>query len=94
MKIYKEVEKLRKTKELIEHSCDICKQKSKSKESDNWGDCSRDVERVEIEYTSGTCYYGDSGGEVISFDICPDCFKDKIVSYFKGLGVEPTKYDY
>jgi len=94
MKIYQKIERLRIENDLIEHSCDICKKKSPSKDPNNWSKEYYETNKVEIEYTDGYSSYGDASGEVTSFDICPECFENKLIPFFKSLGVEPTKYDY
>jgi hypothetical protein len=38
-------------------------------------------------------YYGGDGGskEVIFFDLCPKCFREKLMEWFKSQGIKPQE---
>jgi len=77
------------TEEVVTHTtCDICKRSSKGKDRCEFGDTDimfRDVEMTHPECGNGTTY---------SYDICHDCFRDKVIPALKELGAEPTVEDW
>lgn len=61
-------------------SCDFCGIESNN--DDNWLNESYQFERTEISYTKGSSYPGDYDvDEEISFDLCPDCFNDRLLPF-------------
>ena len=53
------------------------------------------AQRTTVKLNEAMCYPGDCYGETTSFDICPDCFKDKLIPWIKSQsGAEPRKMDY
>jgi hypothetical protein len=73
--------------------CDICKKES-SYHSRNWGNDSFNVKEVEIKMNEGHAYPDGSFGEYIIYDICPDCFKNKIIPFMDSLGAKPRIEEY
>jgi hypothetical protein len=53
-----------------------------------------DVDEVILQYRNGSSYPAGSFGETESFDICPDCFNDKIKPFIISFGSEPQLKDW
>jgi hypothetical protein len=66
--------------------CDICKRKF----SDDWNATGYQVLESEVSLRAGSSYPEGGIGENIEFDICPDCFRDKLVPFLRSLGASPT----
>ena len=68
--------------------CDICKKETES----GWRNGCFDTTDTTIEYKTGSYYGHYEGGseEKIEFDICPECFMNKLIPALKNLGAEPT----
>ena len=87
MRETREEEQIRKV--IIETviSCDTCGKKAKR---GHWDSSVYAVENTEVTVTvhheSGKSYPGDHVTEKIRFDICPDCFRNKLVPYLQSLG--------
>lgn len=78
----------RQTVVLDKTTCDICNKEIK----DKYGQ----VDEVTIEYKKGYSY-GDCGeGNTTCVDLCGNCFSGHLLSWLKGLGVQPRveNWDY
>lgn len=96
MKKYKEVTKTQTVQELESEVCDIC--------GDNENDWlqdhpEKDSSHVNVsfdgrfEYRLSVCYGYDYGGtsESIELDICPKCFKEKVIPFIKEISVNSER---
>lgn len=84
-------------KEFVsERTCDLCGAKQKRPDADEWGDSSYDVSEVTIEYRSGSSYPEGGSGTEQRFDVCPKCFKEKLVAWMESQGatITETEWDY
>jgi hypothetical protein len=72
--------------------CDLCG--TVSGQWRGWGKDSYDRQDVEIEYTYGHSYPEGGSGEKETFDVCPACWREKLVPWFKSHGAEPTITDW
>lgn len=70
--------------------CDLCGRKT---QNDSWAKMPFGVEDVEISYESGERYPEGNFTELVSYDICPDCFKNKLVPWLEKQGAEPEVQD-
>lgn len=74
--------------------CDIC---GVSNEGDEWGSGEFDVAETEVICRTGEAYPETGNGEQYELDICPKCFKEKLVPWVESHGRgkhEPTRWDY
>lgn len=73
-------------KYLVSHTCDLCGRKAGD---DDW--CSDSYERSEVTISIEEGEYYPEGGSAVEteFDICPDCFKNKLIPWFESQGVKP-----
>jgi hypothetical protein len=74
--------------ETVAVKCDLCGKVSHKWRG--WAKNSNDVNEVEIKHRHGYSY--PDGGSVDSeaFDVCPGCWTDKVVPWFKEQGAEPS----
>lgn len=74
---------------VISVQCDLCKREYTDR---NWGEKSpcRTLE-TRVFFFEGV-HDRDGGGrkERTWFDICPECFRDKLLPWLKSQGAEPT----
>ncbi len=90
MKKYIKIPVPASTREHLEKLiCDICKRETKG----NWRTEFYDTTNTVVEYITGSDFGHHDGGseEKIEFDICPECFVNKLIPALKNLGAEPTK---
>ena len=91
MKIYKTIPVPATTREHLDKIiCDICKKESPY--GPNWTkEYARTLDTT-IEFEDSYNYGNDGGhGEKLNFDICTECFKEKLIPFFKQFGAEPTR---
>jgi len=90
MQIRKTIDVPATTREVVEFTvCDLCGRKEPG---DGWSKC-YDVEDVEVSYESGSRYPDGNFTETISYDICPDCFKNKLMPWLESQGAKHRKKD-
>ena len=73
--------------EILESiTCDLCGSVTTSE----WKQDMTDIEKIRVLQVTG--YDCQSGGQAteISFDICPDCFENRLIPWLKSQGAEPT----
>lgn len=75
---------------VVAVKCDLC---SKEFRTSNWGGSSFDIERTSVSYESGQVYPEGGSTELISYDICPKCFMNKLVPWLESQGAEYTLKD-
>lgn len=71
--------------------CDICK---KTTARSNWKERVYDVANVNISYETGNAYPDDYSTTSYEFDVCPDCFKEKIIPFFAQFGATPREVEH
>lgn len=87
MKHYIEIkvpETKRKHLEYVE--CDLCKKQHK----DNWKSGYFDSIEIDVNMRTGSSYPDGGSGENYEFDICPECFKNKLIPWMESQGANPT----
>jgi len=94
MKAYKKYTVPAREDRILSHvCCDFCGKKSTC--NLDW-DGERFIESVQTELRLTRFYHDGEGMEKISIDICPDCFKNKLVPWIEsqGIKVEEEKEDW
>jgi hypothetical protein len=73
---------------LVSMTCDLCGRRVEGR--DAWGTSISDVADTTVECKSGT-NYGNDGGEITTttFDVCPVCFVEKLMPWFRSQGAVP-----
>lgn len=90
MRIYREVKIPASSYKLLDHRiCDICGQKSRG---DEWSSGKYNINETDINITikqkeGSDCPDGGSGTEY-DIDLCPDCFKNKLIPWLKSEGAQ------
>lgn len=77
-------ETIRKHLQYVE--CDLCKRQH----TNEWKSDSYDQIDIDINMRTGWSCPDGGSGENTSFDICPECFKNKLIPWMKSQGAEPT----
>jgi hypothetical protein len=81
-------------KEIISHTtCDICKRSDRR----SHGKDTCDIHETEIMFRDVEMNYPECGnGTTYSYDICHECFVEKVMPALSDLGAEPTiaEWDY
>lgn len=88
-----EIVKIRETRKVpatkkevvVATVCDLCKRKYRY---EGWNQGLYEREETEISYESGEVYPEGGSTEVISYDICPKCFKEKLMPWLESQGAE------
>ena len=93
MKIIKEVETTAKIIEFIQ--CDICGKKANNHD---WSAGTYNIDETEfkilIRQRDGTNYPECAWGTEYEADICPDCFKDKLIPWLDGQGCKAKRKEW
>ena len=77
---------------LEEITCDLCGRKG-SPGRHNWSDETYTIEEIKIESEIGNAYPDGGSSEKTEFDICPECFAEKVVPWLISQGAQPRKFD-
>lgn len=90
MKVYKSVHvpaapATTKT-ELHYIQCDLCERQTGW---NNWSKENYEIDEVDVAASSGDNYPEGGSRESIILDICPDCFRNKLVPWFEAQGGKP-----
>lgn len=84
--------------ELTGITCDLCGRAAKS--ADRWDGGAYVVNDTEVTVTvrqrEGHEYPGSGSGTEYSIDLCPQCFKDRLVPWLReqGARIEPLEWDW
>lgn len=89
MKKLKKAQKHSKYKYVVIITCDLCKKKSPDMGWTEEGSCYEKETKVQMR--TGRNLSQGSFGKLIEFDICPECFIDKLVPALKEMGAQPTE---
>jgi hypothetical protein len=84
MKTYKTETITREEKVVDVYSCDLCGKASPS--SYDWGADNHHDLSVTIQLSDCNYGPGESSGQHTWTDICPECFKEKVVPAIEALG--------
>lgn len=80
---------------LVETTCDLCGAVAKS---GNWESSTYEVAEVEVEVTvhqkDGVSYPEGGNGTEYTADICPDCFKNKLIPWLESQGCKAKRKDW
>jgi hypothetical protein len=72
-------------------TCDLCGIKSQS--SYYWNG-QGNVNETKIEWRTGDSWPEGGSGELIKIDICPDCFKNKLIPWLESQGAKINKSEW
>ncbi len=87
MKIYEKKTVTNTYDELVERRCDLC---GRNSDRMAWGSAVYVVDETEIIISicqkEGFSYPGDSYGKEYEIDLCPNCFKIKLIPWLCSQG--------
>lgn len=87
MKVMKSASIPAKTISVLDHvKCELCDRTSKR---EDWSPMQYDVDRPELSLEVGHNYPEDRHTKITILDICPDCFRTKLIPWFESLGGVP-----
>lgn len=87
MKTYeKRTQPAREYDALVETKCDLCGKTTKSE----WKDGSFDALEVEVRLKTGSSYPDGGSGDETTVDICPECFRTKLIPWVESHGGKAT----
>ena len=88
-KVTSEVERM----VLVAMSCDLCR---KISHKENWTTDCYQVAETTVEFREGSNYPDGGSGTLYDVDICPDCFRDKLIPWLlaEGAAVRETEWDW
>lgn len=77
--------------ECVEQTCDVCRTPA-SDPGSGWRNGYYQVSKTvcEVKCEEGAVYPEGGNTTATSYDICPECFIEKLVPLLRGLGAEPT----
>jgi RNA polymerase subunit RPABC4/transcription elongation factor Spt4 len=85
----------RQEKRLVNRSCDLCGRQAKANE---WGDSIFDADETEIAVSvrqrEGKNYPEGGYGTKYEIDLCPDCFKKRLVPWLQSQGADIEEKDW
>jgi len=92
MKNYVLVQRSYKDKIVDSINCDVC---NRNHPNGHWRrDSSFDIIETEVKLKTGYIYPEGGSGTEISYDICPDCFRNVLIPLFESIGVHPRTEDW
>jgi hypothetical protein len=74
------------------YTCDLCGKSTR--DTDNWCGDAYAADEVCVSMRIGTNYPEGGSSEETIFDICPDCFKQKLMPFLHGLGAKSRTEDH
>lgn len=83
------------TIETVHVTCDICgnrderADRSKFDGEVNWGTVNYEFSETSVSFRHGTCYPEGGDWNLVSFDICPKCFQEKLRPALEAMGAKP-----
>jgi hypothetical protein len=81
-----------KTITILDHiKCELCE---KTTDNEEWSPRPYEITEPQVSLKEGSNY--PEGGYWITtvLDICPNCFKEKLIPWFKSLGGMPRREDH
>jgi hypothetical protein len=88
MKYFKKIIKPAEEIDVVDFiACDVCNKKIETTKK-------FEINEVEIKHRKGNNFPEEGSGTEISFDICENCFNEKVVPFLKGIGCEPRESEW
>lgn len=94
MKKYRQKQITKDVTILDKTICDMCK---KEINGGDWADGMYDIDETNISYRTGKNYPEGGFGEKYRIDLCPECFKNKLIPFIEEEGntnIESEEWDY
>lgn len=78
---------------MVRRSCDLCDTVT-CESSGDWNKGPYDTDETELRWRTGANYPDGGHGKETTIDICPACFKDKLIPWVESQGGKPTAKDW
>lgn len=78
------IEKVERTF-LVSVTCDLCGRDALRKNG-AWGTHAYDATEVEVSLREGESYPEGGGGTIYEIDLCPECFKERLIPWLRSEG--------
>jgi hypothetical protein len=89
MKVMKTIKVPASTDQVLDYvKCELCDAKSHNK---NWSPAQYDVTDPTVTFEEGTHYPEGGSTTTTVLDICPKCFKEKLIPWFVSQGGTPRE---
>jgi len=93
MKIIKKVLRPAYEEEVLDHlKCELCE--ATTMNEDDWGESGYDVLETKVSIEEGKRYPNDGWGVETIVDICPKCFKEKLLPWLISQGAKIRKEEW
>ena len=92
-KTYKKVRSEVENTFLVAMTCDLCDKQTKRHD---WTTGIYEVAETTVQFKEGTNYPDGGCGTLYDVDICPGCFRDKLIPWLRSQGatVRETEWDW
>ena len=97
MKVYKKIEYQTSYNRLEKIICDVCKAET----TKEWKHHNTDEFKIEISMREGFIYrmvdgydHDEGEGTKTQIDLCPDCFKSKLIPWIESQGGVPNRKEW
>jgi len=87
-KTYKTVTQTKTTAVIDSTACDICGKTKRG--NNNWTGGTWNIERVTVQIEEGEVFPEIGTTETLEYDICPECFRTRLVAFLASLGATGT----
>lgn len=74
----------------VAYICDLCGDESPTK----WEDGNWDTLDINVSMKTGESYPESGSGETIEYDVCPSCFKSKIIPFMESHGAKTRREEW
>lgn len=83
-------------KVLVKRICDICGKETKQPHTSNkeWDHGNYEIAETKVYMREGVNYPEGGSGTEFKIDICPECFRDKLMPWLKSYGSEVKETDW
>jgi predicted alpha/beta superfamily hydrolase len=95
VKHYEDKTETRTYKHLVKRTCDLCGREAKSSDWDGGCyDLNETTLKVVAKQKDGSNYPEGGYGNEYEIDLCPDCFRDRLVPWLQSQGAKITQQEW
>lgn len=96
MKEFLEEEYMATRRRLVKLTCDLCGRAAPHPSGATWESSYYDTDEVtvEVRHKKGVAYPEIHHGINRSFDLCPQCFEEKLIPWMESQGAKVSELEY